>query len=610
MFRVIKKAFNPVSYYRLFSYIKRKGFKGIMGKFKSGMREGNSPDEMYELWFLKHRVKDAELLEEAKHNFSYSPKISILVPTYNTPKRFLKEMIDSVIGQSYSNWELCIADGSTDEKTKKCLREYAEKDKRIVITWLDKNYGISGNTNKALEIATGDFISMLDHDDVFEKDLLFEVVSALQDKSADMVYTDEDKIVGKRRSWSYKDPNFKPDFSIDLLRSHNYITHFVAIKKDIIDEIGGFRSEFDGSQDFDLLLRSVEKVLARKGKILHVPKVLYHWRIHSQSTAGNPESKLYCYEAGRKALVEHYERLGIKANVEMTDMWGLYHTRYETVGNPLLSIIIPNKDHIDDLEKCIVSLVENSTYKNVEFVVVENNSEDEKTFKYYEELEKRFDNVRVVYWKGIFNYAAINNFGVKEAKGDYLLLLNNDTELILPDSVGDMLGICMREEVGVVGPKLLFADDTIQHAGIVLGFGGFAGHVFTQLTDDNLGFMMRPRINCNYSAVTGACLMTKRSVYEEVGGLTEDFVVGLNDVDFCMKVRKKNYFITYDAFAKWHHYESKSRGYEDTPEKKKRFQGEIDLFQSLWGEELKKGDPFYNPNFLVTRAPFTLHPED
>jgi GT2 family glycosyltransferase len=606
----LKKIVSPSSYRRLYQYVRREGVHHLLHKVYYGLREGDRVADRYPEWFERHRVTEEEFSRQRQDTFSFQPLISILVPTFNTPEEYLREMIDSVRNQSYAKWELCIADGSTNPETRRILKEYRSQDSRIKVKWLTENYGIADNTNEALSIASGDFIGLLDHDDLVEPDILYEVVKALQDSQVDIVYTDEDKYIQTRQKrkmvWGVTDPNLKPDFSIDLFRSHNYITHFFTVRAEIMKGVGGFRKEYDGSQDYDLMFRCIEEVWKRKTKIAHVAKPLYHWRIHAASTAGNPQSKMYCYEAGRRAIADHLERQGIKASVEQLDLWGLYHVTYEPVGNPLLSIIIPNKDHRDDLLKCIKSIREKSTYQNIELIIVENNSEEPETFECYKKLEQDYSNLKVVYWKGSFNYAAINNFGAGFASGDYYLLLNNDTELISPDGIADMLGICMRKDVGIVGAKLLYADNTIQHAGIVLGFGGFAGHVFSCVDDEGLGYMMRPRINCNYSAVTGACLMVKRSVFEEVQGLTEEFVVGLNDVDFCLKVRSKGYLVVYDAFAKWYHYESKSRGYDDTPEKKERLQGEAALFRKYWGDVLEAGDPFYNKNFPVTIAPFTL----
>lgn len=587
--------------YRGTKYLLKNGASSVIPKIKSVLKGINE----YDKWFKYHRITEAELEVQRQHVFDYQPKISILVPTYKTAIPMLHEMIGSVIGQSYANWELCIADGTMEEgELKTVLQEYAAQDARIKVRFLDSNDGISGNTNRALEMATGDFIGLLDHDDTLELDALFEVVKVLQDQTVDMVYTDEDKVTEDLSE--FKDPNFKPDFSIDLLRSHNYITHFLVIKKTLFDIVGGFNSKYDGAQDYDLVLRCSEKAQ----NIQHIAKSLYHWRMSAGSTAENPESKLYCYDAGRAALEAHLERVGLEGTVELAGekLWGLYHVTYKVPGNPLVSIVIANKDHTKDLNKAITSIQKKSTYRNFEFIIVENNSTDKKTFAYYEKIQKQYDNVKVVYWDKGFNYSLINNYGVEHANGEYILLLNNDTEMITPTAIEEMLGICVRPDVGIVGAKLLYKDKTIQHAGVVIGFGGYAGHVFHAKPRYDLGYMMRPRINCNYSAVTAACLLTKKSVYESVGGLTEEFVVAGNDVDYCLKVREKDLLVVYNAFAEWFHYESKSRGYEDTPEKKARFEGEVAKFQKRWGHVLEAGDPFYNKNFPVTVAPFMLAP--
>lgn len=600
VFSQMKKAISIKNGMKLVKYVSKHGFKDIKKKIQQAVAYQDE-NAHYQDWFNRHKATEALLQEQKEYHFDYNPKISILVPTYNTPIHFLKEMIDSVRMQSYQNWQLCIGEGSQGNKELEAvLEEYHHMDSRIIFKVLEKNEGISGNTNGALSIADGEFIGLLDHDDLMEPDALFEIVKELQDKTVDIVYTDEDKVMGN--PLKNIDPNFKPDFSMDLFRSHNYITHFFCVRKTIVDEVGGFRSEYDGSQDYDLMFRCIEK--ARD--IRHVAKILYHWRMHAASTAENPASKMYCYDAGKRAIEAHLERIGVKGQVEHTGLWGMYHVTYDTPGNPMISIVIPNKDHIDDLDVCIRSIIERSTYRNFEFIIVENNSEQKETFEYYKRIQSEFDCIKVVFWEREFNYSAINNYGVNFASGEYILLLNNDTELLEPNSLADMLGICMRDEVGIVGAKLLFSDDTVQHAGIVLGFGGFAGHVFSGIGKDDYGYMVRARINCNYSAVTAACLMTRRSVYEKVNGLSEEFVVALNDVDYCLKVREEGYLIVYDAFSVWHHYESKSRGYEDTPEKKARFQGEVKKFQYKWQQILEDGDPYYNKNFPVTIAPFTL----
>lgn len=581
-----------------FNYLKKNGTKKLISRLEKGV---HADGILYAEWYEENKPTVEELNKQRVHKFSYEPKFSIIVPTFNTPIKFLHEMIDSVREQTYSNWELCIADGSGGNKElESVLEEYSKEDNRIKYKILEKNYGIAGNTNGALGLATGDYVGLFDHDDLLTPNCLYEVAKTLQEEKYDVLYTDEDKV--NTDLTEYMDPNFKPDWSPDLFYSHNYITHFFVVKKQIIDEIGGFRSEYDGSQDYDLMFRCIEKAESIK----HIPMILYHWRIHAASVAGDPSSKMYAYDAGKRAIEGHFERVGINAKVEHMPLWGMYHVIYGTTGNPLVSILIPNKDHIEDLDVCIKSLYEVNDYQNFEIIVIENNSEKEETFEYYKKLESEHENIKVVTWKDEFNYAAINNFGVTYAKGDYLLFLNNDTEVINKEAVSELLGCCMRDDVGIVGAKLLYEDDTVQHAGIVLGFGGFAGHVFTGIDKEDYGYMVRPRINCNYSAVTAACMMVDKRSFDEVGGFTEAFKVGLNDVDFCLKVRKTGKLVVYNAHSMWHHYESKSRGYEDTPEKIKRFEGEIALFQKYWGDLLEKGDPYYNKNFPIEYGPFRL----
>ena len=584
---------------RALHYVLHHGFRGLKDHIIARLSTRGIP---YGQWYATHHVTQEELDRQRATVLLRQPKISIVVPTYRTPLRFLRDMIESVQAQTYANWELCIADGSQgDEALVATLAEYATKDGRIKYKVLEQNLGIAGNTNGALALATGDYIGLLDHDDVLPPNALFEVAQALNEDNYDVLYTDEDKVSGDLSE--HNDPNFKPDFSPDLLRSHNYITHFFVVRKSIVDTIKGFRSEFDGSQDYDFIFRCVE----RAEKIKHIPKILYHWRIHGNSVAGDPSSKMYAYEAGKRAIEEHLKRVGVRgARVEHTSMWGMYHVIYSTEPNPLVSIIIPNKDHIDDLDKCVQSIYKTSRYQNFEFIVVENNSTDPATFTYYEKMQRKHPNFKVVTWKEGFNYSAINNFGVQSAQGDYLLFLNNDTELISPEGISELLGCCMRPEVGIVGAKLYFGDDTIQHAGVVVGLSGFAGHVFTGFPKSYYGFMMRARVNGNYSAVTGACMMADRKAFEQVGGFSEDFVVALNDIDFCLKVRQLELLVVFNAFSEWHHYESKSRGYEDTEEKIARFQGEIARFQAKWPEILEQGDPYYNPNFGYYQWPFTL----
>lgn len=583
------------------AYLKKNGVKKLMYRLRYGTYVGESD---YESWLFAQRVNEKTLNIQRNTHFSYSPKISILVATFNTKEEYLKEMIDTVVNQSYSNWELCIADGSTNDFVDKYVHEhYSSYGDKIKFQKLDQNYGISGNTNKAFEMATGDYITVYDHDDTLELDCFYEIVKALQEYRYDALYTDEDKFDDSTKM--YNDPNLKPDFSEDLLRSHNYITHLFIVNKKIVDKVGYYNSDFDGSQDYDYIFRCVEKANA----VYHIPRVLYHWRMHPESTAQNPESKLYCYDAGKRAIEAHYKRVGVEANVELMPkpLYGFYHTTYSTKDNPLVSILIPNYNHKAILKTCIDSLYNVNTYKNFEIVIVENNSTEKEIFDYYEELKKSHDNIQVVTYKGEFNYSRINNFGMKYTKGDYVLLLNNDTEVISPTALSEMVGCILRPEVGAVGAKLLYEDDTVQHAGVVVGFSGYAGHVNHGINKDDYGYMLRARVNCNYSAVTAACMMVKKSVFNQVGGFDEQFVVACNDVDLCLKICQEKYLVVYNAFALWHHYESKSRGYDDASQEKMwRFNKEVEKFQTKWKDVLVHGDPYYNKNWNIKLGAFRL----
>lgn len=593
---------NAKNIKKAITYVKRNGVSKLVHRLRYGSYIAQSD---YQTWLFAQRVTKKNLETQSKTKFAYSPKISILVATFNTKEEYLKEMIDTVVNQSYSNWELCIADGSTNDFVEKYVHEhYSNYGDKIKFQKLDQNYGISENTNKAFEMATGDYITVYDHDDTLELDCFYEIVKALQEYRYDVLYTDEDKFDDSTKM--YNDPNLKPDFSEDLLRSHNYITHLFIVNKKIVDEVGYYNSEFDGSQDYDYIFRCVEKANA----VYHIPRILYHWRMHPESTAQNPENKMYCYDAGKRAIEAHYKRIGVEATVEFLPkpMYGMYHTIYTTKDNPLVSILIPNYNHKAILKTCIDSLYNVNTYKNFEIVIVENNSTEKEIFDYYEELKKQHDNIQVVTYKGEFNYSRINNFGMKYTKGDYVLLLNNDTEVISPTALSEMVGCILRPEVGAVGAKLLYEDDTVQHAGVVIGFSGYAGHVNHGINKDDYGYMVRARINCNYSAVTAACMMVKKSVFNQVGGFDEQFVVACNDVDLCLKICQEKYLIVYNAFALWHHYESKSRGYDDASQEKTwRFNKEVEKFQDKWKDVLINGDPFYNSNWNIQYGPFRLY---
>lgn len=571
--------------------------KGFLSRLfgKESVAEGG-----YEAWLARHKV-DKRTLRRQKHSaFAQKPLISIVIPLYCTPLPYLKELLESVRRQSYENWQLCLADGSPDDKAKEFIEKHYGREKRIVYRKLEENGGISVNTNEAVALAAGEYLMLCDHDDTLEPDALYEIVKAINDTGADVLYTDEDKVSMDGRH--YFDPNFKPDFNLFRLRENNYICHIFVVKKSLTDETGLLRSEFDGAQDFDFILRCCEKAQ----KITHIPKVLYHWRCHMDSTAADPSSKAYAYEAGRKAVREHYQRLGIDAKVEMTERPGWYRSHVKVQGNPLISVIIPNKDHTDDLELCLFSMTRKSTYRNYEILIVENNSEKEETFEYYRKLPDRYPKARVLTWEKEFNYSAINNFAAKEAKGEYLLFLNNDVEILTPDWMEEMLQNCQQENVAAVGAKLYYPDDTIQHAGVVLGLGGIAGHIMCRASKEDPGYFGRMISVQEISAVTAACMMVKKSDFDAVGGLDETFQVAFNDIDLCMKFRAAGKKIIFTPYAELYHYESKSRGLEDTPEKQFRFDKEVKRFQEKWAQQLEMGDPYYSPNLSVTEGDCSL----
>lgn len=546
----------------------------------------------YDTWLRIMRVSRQELFEQRKTKFSYAPKFSVVVPLYHTPAKFLKDLVRSMMYQSYANWELCLVNASPEDvHLTSLLENWAMRDKRIRVIRLEKNLGIAQNTNAGIAASTGEFIAFLDHDDFLEPDALFCYADALnKDKTIDVFYSDEDKTDEYAAHYFY--PHFKSDFNIDLLHANNYMCHFLAVRKSLVDTVGGLNEKFDGAQDYDFVLRLTEHTK----KIYHCPRILYHWRCSNQSTAANQGNKMYAIHAGKAALNAHYKRIGWNARAQEGAVDGWYQTKFTLKEEPLVSILIPNKDHTDDLDVCLNSFFERADYQNYEFIIIENNSVLPETFAYYEKIEKEHDNVKVVYWEAGFNYSAINNFGFKFAKGDYIMLLNNDVELITPDIFQSMLGFCMRPEVGIVGAKLLYNDHTVQHAGVLVGAGGLADHVFKGIHEDDPGYMGRAISSQDVSAVTAACLLVKRSVYEEVGGLEDEFQVAFNDVDFCLKVRKAGYLIVYDADVKLFHYESKSRGMEDTTERFIRFGNEMMLLNSKWDILSTFVDPYYNPN--------------
>ena len=545
---------------------------------------------------------EEELKAQKLGKFSKDIKFSILVPLYNTPEKFLREMIKSVQDQTYANWELCLADGSDDKHTDvgRICKQYAKKDPRIRYQKLEKNLGISGNTNACIDMAQGEYISLFDHDDLLHPAALFATMKAICEEGADFIYTDENTFHNTPAD-AYC-PHFKPDFAPDTLRANNYICHFTSFKRSLIDIVGKFRPECDGSQDFDMVLRLTEKA----EKIVHIPQILYYWRAHAGSVADSVGAKPYVIEAAKRAIGDHLERVGLKGEVLDSVVPSMYRIRYELDGEPLVSIIIPNYEHKNELKVCLDSIYEKSTYKNFEVIIVENNSKSDEIFRYYEEIQRKWDNLKVVVWDSYFNYSAINNYGSQFANGDHLLLLNNDIEIISPDWIQEMLMYSQRSDVGAVGAKLYYPDNTIQHAGLGIGLLTLAGHLHRNFDRNHPGYMGRLIYAQDLSGVTAACVMIRRSVWDEINGLDENFEVAFNDVDMCMRIRKAGYLIVWTPFAELYHYESKSRGMDDSPEKRKRFVGEVTRFQTRWAKELADGDPYYNPNFSLDKEDFSI----
>jgi len=541
-----------------------------------------------------------ETVSQKKTIFPRKIKISIITPLYNTPVKFLKEMIQSVKSQTYVNWELCLADGSDENShnIERICKHFIKKDKRIKYKKLNKNFGISGNSNKAIEMSCGE-LGLLDHDDLLHPSALFEVMKAICNENADFIYTDEATFNNDNHKITVK--YYKPDFAIDTLRSCNYICHFSVFSRKLMESAGIFRSEFDGSQDYDLILRYTDIA----SKIYHIPKLLYFWRGHENSTASDIDNKSYAISAAKNAITEHLARHGISAQIESTKANASYYRIiYDLTERPLVSIIIPNKDHVSLLQNCLSSIKEKTAYSNYEIIIVENNSEEKTTFDYYEELKKQA-NIHIVYWesKG-FNYSEINNYGVQYAHGQHLVFLNNDIEIITPDWIEEMLMFSQRSDVGAVGIKLYFPDDTIQHAGVIVGLGGVAGHIYTGVPRDTIGYVGRLHYVQNMSAVTAACMMIKRSIFDEVSKFSPEFYSSWSDVDLCLRIRAAGYLIIWTPFAEAYHHESKTRGYPDTPEKQREFAKEIDLFKSKWSKELDGGDPYYNSNFSLARPDY------
>ena len=613
MSRSLLQKLKPYYVRKAFRYLRHYGPKDFLIR----VHERLTPDEVpYGPWYETHKTGEATLEEERKifraeyEKAQDGPLFSIIVPAYRTPAGFLKELLASVRDQVFGDYELCIANASPeDDKMRLVLEAAASGDERIRVLQLAENGGIAANTNAAIRAARGRFVCLMDHDDLIAPDALFEAWQLIRSRDVDLIYTDEDKIrEGADGAPEHFQPHFKPGFNPDLLRSNNYICHFLMVRKRLAEEAGGLNGAFEGAQDYEFILRLVDRIPAER--IGHIPKVLYHWRTHEQSTADNPDSKRYAYESGQRALMEHLERRGLDGEVTQTKDHGFYRIRYTLTQKPLVSIIIPNRESPDLLRKCISAVRAHTRYENYEVIVVENNSSSGEILDCYRTL--RAEGIRVVRWKAqgggpAFNFSAINNYAARVAKGEYLVFLNNDVE-VSEGWLEELLSVCMRPDVGAAGAKLVYPDGRIQSAGIVVGIGGTAGSLFAGMNSAFSGYLHKASLMQDLSAVTAALMIVKRSVFQKVGGFDEELAVAFNDVDLCLKIRQENLLVVYDPFAQAVHDESVSRGDEYTKDKAQRFRQEAGRLKEKWPAYYDQGDPYYNPNFSLERWDYTLQP--
>ncbi|EFT93182.1 glycosyltransferase family 2 protein [Enterococcus faecalis] len=586
----------------------KKGFKymaknGISHTIQRAKIEKLRNQASYPNWLARNEVLDIEAMTQEIATFHYQPKISIAMPVYNVEEKWLRLCIDSILNQVYTNWELCMADdASTDPNVKKILTEYQQLDERIRVVFREQNGHISEATNSALAIATGEFVALLDNDDELAINAFYEVVKVLNENpELDLIYSDEDKIdMDGNRS----DPAFKPDWSPDLLLGTNYISHLGVYRRSILEEIGGFRKGYEGSQDYDLVLRFTEKTT--KERIKHIPKVLYYWRMLPTSTAVDQGSKGYAFEAGLRAVQDALVRREINGHATHGAANGLYDVYYDIESEKLVSIIIPTKNGYKDVQRCVSSIIEKTTYQNYEIIMADNGSTDPKMHELYAKFEKQLPGRFFVESIDIpFNFSTINNRAAKKAHGEYLLFLNNDTEVITENWLTLMVSFAQQERIGCVGAKLLYPNNTVQHAGVILGLGGVAGHGHYGYPHGDLGYFGRLAINVNYSAVTAACLLMKKADFDAVGGFEEAFTVAFNDVDLCLKVQALGRDNVWLHEAELYHFESQTRGYDDKGKKKKRFEQEKVMMEEKWGP-LIENDPFYNPNLTRDIPNFSL----
>ncbi|MBV8371260.1 MAG: glycosyltransferase family 2 protein [Candidatus Eremiobacteraeota bacterium] len=556
----------------------------------------------YERWLRAHdlRRSDEEVVRRLAALLPHRPLISVIVPTYETPERYLRAALDSVLEQLYENWELCVADdASRDPAVRATLQEYAAREPRVKLVLRERNGHIAEASNSALALASGEFVALLDHDDALTRDALFHVaLLASEHPEADFIYSDEDKIddLGRR-----SEPYFKPDWSPDSFLARMYVGHLAVFRRALVEEVGGFRPGFEGSQDYDLVLRVTE----RTDRIFHIPRVLYHWRTHPESTSAETGSKTYAYEAGRRALEEALARRGEPGRVEQLPEPGSYVVRYEIKERGKVSVIVPTRDHGEDVERALSSIFARASYENFEVLLIDNGSRDPRSLATFERWAAAEPRVRLLRYDVPFNFARINNHGARLSAGTYLLFLNNDTEVLAEDWMEGMVEQAQRPSIGAVGAKLLYPDGTVQHAGVVTGIGGVAGHAHKYADAASGGYFNTLRTTNNYSAVTAACMMVRREAYERAGGFDEALAVAFNDVDFCLKLRRLGLYNVYLAHVELLHHESKSRGYEDTAEKRARFEAERLLMMRRW-RTAEASDPHYSPHLSVTAEDYSL----
>jgi len=605
--RILRPGTRRRQYYELgltgIRVICNEGWGSFWFRFRLRLKQGLKPhigftwrSDPYQLWLARNEPNDEDLKahRNESQSFPYRPKISIITPVWDTDKRWLELAVNSVLNQAYANWELCLVDDASGQPhIKGMLRGYAGKDDRIKVKFLTENLGIAGASNQAIALASGEFVGFLDHDDELRPDALYEVVKLLnRDRGLDLIYSDEDRIDARGNRMQ---PFFKPDWSPDLLMSMNYICHFTVIRKEIIDNLDGFRGGFEGSQDYDLVLRVTEK----SQKIAHISKPLYSWRIIPGSTAASFGAKPYAHDAAIKALSDSLDRRGIPGHIiQFTP--GRYRVKYAITNEPLVSIIIPTRNNYKKLARCISSIESKTTYKNYELIIIDHDSKDSKTVAYLSTLSHK-----VIRYTGKFNFSAINNLGVGAARGEHIVFLNDDTEVIEPGWLAAMLEHSQRREVGMVGALLLYQRGSqfagkIQHAGAILGIR-VAGHAFKHTPVNESDYLSLHRVIRNCSAVTAACAMMRKDLFLEMGGFNNSLPVAFNDIDLCLRLRDKGYLIIYTPFSVLYHEEGGTRGDGHPPE------DETNML-SRWSDVISKGDPYYNRNLTLLREDFSLPP--